>query len=337
MALNPRTKWPLATTAPTASYPYGSSKDESVPGAKDGTPYVKDRADDVFGFQQALLQAAEITPSENPDTALNKTSSQYMQALLALAMAGTTFIDSGAADAYVLSTSNGMPAPAAYIDNMIMEFDALNANTGASTVNVEGLGDKALTVDDAPLVLGDITAGERIQMQYHSAGDDFHLVRATAIGWEGLPVGSVVNQVHSQIGTVSTASSTIPEDDTIPQITEGTEVMALVLTPKATTHQLLVNVHLNVSVAGTNKTVIAALFQDAISDAVSAVSRVPVNIKSDGLELRIQQPAGTTSPITFRVRIGSADGSTVTLNGQNGIRLFGGVNISGMSITEIKA
>lgn len=78
MALNPSTAFPGRTTAPSAGYPYGSSKNESSAGAGDGTPYELIRADDVFGFQQALLNAAGIVPSGSADTILD---SQYLKAV----------------------------------------------------------------------------------------------------------------------------------------------------------------------------------------------------------------------------------------------------------------
>lgn len=79
MAINPSTNPEMTgrVQAPDASYPYGSAQDESSPGAGDGSPYFKARADDIFGFQQALLADAGIVPSGNADTVLD---SQYMQA-----------------------------------------------------------------------------------------------------------------------------------------------------------------------------------------------------------------------------------------------------------------
>jgi hypothetical protein len=64
-------------TPADVNYPYGSSIDESAPGADDGTPYIKQRADDVLGFQQALLTEADIIPSGSSDTAID---SQYLRA-----------------------------------------------------------------------------------------------------------------------------------------------------------------------------------------------------------------------------------------------------------------
>lgn len=80
MGLNWNTNATMAgrITSPDANYPYASSKDETAPGAGDGTPYFKARADDIAGFQQALLNEAAIVPSGNAETIL---VSQYRDAL----------------------------------------------------------------------------------------------------------------------------------------------------------------------------------------------------------------------------------------------------------------
>lgn len=53
-----------------ADYPYGSIKNESVPGAKDGTPLDAVWGNDMVGFTDALLSEAGIVPNGLADTAL---------------------------------------------------------------------------------------------------------------------------------------------------------------------------------------------------------------------------------------------------------------------------
>lgn len=65
-------------TGASASYPWGSFKNASAPGALDGTPFEKQWANDVYGFLQALLSKAGLVPSGAPDTA---EASQYLQAI----------------------------------------------------------------------------------------------------------------------------------------------------------------------------------------------------------------------------------------------------------------
>lgn len=78
MAINPNDRYPGQTTAPSADYPYGGARNQSVPGDNTGTPLEADLVNDIFGFQQALLGEAGIVPSGTPETA---TASQYKDAL----------------------------------------------------------------------------------------------------------------------------------------------------------------------------------------------------------------------------------------------------------------
>lgn len=63
-------------------YPYGSIKNESVPGAKDGTPLDAAWGNDMVGFTDALLAEAGIVPSGLADTVNN---SQRVDAIRAIA------------------------------------------------------------------------------------------------------------------------------------------------------------------------------------------------------------------------------------------------------------
>ena len=67
-----------AAVAPTTDYPLGSIKNNSVPGADDGTPLEKDWGNNVEGFHQALMAEAALTASGSPDTAV---ASQLLEAV----------------------------------------------------------------------------------------------------------------------------------------------------------------------------------------------------------------------------------------------------------------
>lgn len=140
MATNPNTLAENAgrITAPDANYPYGSAKDDSTGTTGDGTPIRQALMNDTYGLQQALLRAASIVPTGNADTGI---ASQYLQAVVQQAAGrAVNYDESGAANAYVLDLKTNQQGPAAYFDGMIAMFEAGNANTGASTVNVAGLG-----------------------------------------------------------------------------------------------------------------------------------------------------------------------------------------------------
>lgn len=81
MAINPESQYPGKITPSSADYPYGEARNITTPGDGKGTPWEAALVNDLFGFQQAILSAASITPSGTPEKA---TVSQYFNALKAL-------------------------------------------------------------------------------------------------------------------------------------------------------------------------------------------------------------------------------------------------------------
>lgn len=79
-------KYAPRATAGNASYPFGSIKNESLPGANDGTPLEQAWGNDIEGFKQAALAASGIVPDGMPDTA------QQSQIWQAIQMGTTPFV-----------------------------------------------------------------------------------------------------------------------------------------------------------------------------------------------------------------------------------------------------
>lgn len=145
----------------------------------------------------------------------------------------------------------------------------------------------------------------------------------------------VIQVVNVQSGAVATGTTIIPSDDTIPQITEGTEYITLAITPTSATSKLLIQVVWMGSTTSPSCTI--ALFQDATANALAAtISSAPAS-QLTTLPLNYFMTAGTTSSTTFRLRFGSSNAATTTTNGQAGGRFYGGVSSTSMTITEIAA
>lgn len=85
MAINPETLYSGKVTPSDANYPYGSARNVTVPGDGTGTPLDAAWLNDFFGFGQAILSRAAVTPSGSPETAQ---VSQYLETLLGLAREG---------------------------------------------------------------------------------------------------------------------------------------------------------------------------------------------------------------------------------------------------------
>lgn len=90
-------------------------------------------------------------------------------------------VDTGAADAYVVT----VPSTVTLTDGLRVTLTAVNASTGACTINVNSLGAKAIiNVDGTAMVAGSIPAGSKIDLIYDSGTDSFMLVSMNA-DWNG--------------------------------------------------------------------------------------------------------------------------------------------------------
>jgi len=155
------------------------------------------------------------------------------------------------------------------------------------------------------------------------------------IAASALPAGSVLQVVNFQTGAVSTTTTTIPVDDTIPQITEGAQFLSLAITPISATSKLLFEIILMVSTSGANG-ITVALFQGATANAIAALLTNSGATFNTTAALNYFMTSGTTSSTTFTVRAGPGAG-TLTLNGNSSARFLGGVMYSSITITEIAA
>lgn len=82
--------------------------------------------------------------------------------------------DAGAADAYVLSPSGSFQPLISYQNGAQLSFIADNENTGASTVNISGIGIASIVdVDNNALLGGEINTTEITTIQYDSVASNF--------------------------------------------------------------------------------------------------------------------------------------------------------------------
>jgi hypothetical protein len=194
------------------------------------------------------------------------------------------------------------------------------------TTSVQTLTNKTLT---APLLTGILAASTGVTT---TAASNNTTLATTAYADR---VG--IQQIQTTItGAVSTGSTLIPYDNTIPQSTEGDQYMSLSITPKSATSKLVISVVASCS-SNQADNIIMALFQDSTANALAATV---VNLLQPGGMINPsfvhEMTSGTTSATTFKVRIGqSVGGSLITFNGTLAGRLMGGIMSSSIVIMEV--
>ena len=148
----------------------------------------------------------------------------------------------------------------------------------------------------------------------------------------------VLQVVNVQDGAVATSTTVMGAvDDTIPQNTEGSEIMTLAITPTSATSKLKIEVVVNSS-HSVDSWGVMALFQDTTANALaSSFIYQDVATGSSIFTFNHYMTAGTTSATTFKVRAGSPSAGTFTFNGTGVGGRFGGTIASSITITEIEA
>lgn len=155
---------------------------------------------------------------------------------------------------------------------------------------------------------------------------------------EGTLTGSVAQVVETDLVTSGTTTSQIPTDDTIPQITEGTEIITASITPKYATSTLYVEATINCATNTAGSASVAAVFQNAAVNALGAAFFNSAGVDyGHQVTVRFKVTAKTTATRTFRVRVGPNSAVTLTYNGNAASRRFGGVSTSSLKITEVLA
>ncbi|MCV9940907.1 hypothetical protein OIU35_31540 [Boseaceae bacterium BT-24-1] len=149
-------------------------------------------------------------------------------------------------------------------------------------------------------------------------------------------VGSIIQTVPSATSSVALLTVIIPYDNSIPQNTEGTEVLTGAITPTATSSKVRVRVIGFGSTVTTTEVIIAALFRDSGANALNVTVSNQANtgdIKVFSFEF-LDTPA-TTSAITYKLRTGASAGNMNLNTPQSGTK-FGGLVTTSMTLEEIK-
>lgn len=149
--------------------------------------------------------------------------------------------------------------------------------------------------------------------------------------------GSVVMPPQvTQVSAVSTGTTLIPNDNTIPQITEGDQILTLTAQFSHRDSAALIEVNASFANDTGGGATSLALFQDGAANAIAAQQyRVPaLNVMIGAALIHYIPRIGKAGPVVFTVRLGHSVASTTTFNGASGVGLFGGVLPSMIRVTE---
>lgn len=152
-----------------------------------------------------------------------------------------------------------------------------------------------------------------------------------------LPTGTIVDRAYAEYTTNTSLTVVIPPDDTIPQNTEGTQILSVSITPKTTTNRLRATF---MGFGGQNAgaaQIQAAMFLNSTANAVNATNATAGAATNRAqICMAYEWVPGATSSQTINIRVGAGSGN-MGMNGTDAGRVFGGVARSVLIVEEIVA
>lgn len=151
-------------------------------------------------------------------------------------------------------------------------------------------------------------------------------------------VGTQVDRAYATQNNYITVTARLPADNSIPQVSEGQEILSAVITPKSATNRVRATVTVPIGFAsGSTGLAGAALFRTGSTDALDCNFIHPVD--GNGMypcPMVFEDSPGSISVQTYTVRVGG-NTADIVINGDSTGRLGGGSSRATLVLEEIVA
>lgn len=151
---------------------------------------------------------------------------------------------------------------------------------------------------------------------------------------------AVIDRAYAEYTTFSTTSAVIPIDDTIPQDTEGSQILSVSLTPKSVTSRFRIRAEVPCSTVTAAAAAVVAIFRNGSADAIAANWRFDAPGYGGSVIASCEYVPGTISAVTITVRAGvstTGSGQSIAFNGVGVGRILGGSSRATLIVEELKA
>lgn len=231
------------------------------------------------------------------------------------------------------SSALGTLPPASLRANMILGFDA-----SGNPIPVAGTLSSLVVSSYIATLIDDLNAAAaRATLGSGAIGDAVFVAATVAAARTALGLTStLLDRAYQEYTTNADLSTVIPYDDTIPQSTEGTQIVSASITPKSTSSRLRARFQCEVINGSAATNIIGAMFVNAGANAVRAtVVTTPAANLATQLVMEYEFAPGSVSAQTIAVRIGPASAGNIRVNGSASGRLFGGVSAATLVLEEL--
>ena len=148
-----------------------------------------------------------------------------------------------------------------------------------------------------------------------------------------LVVGSL-QTVESLTSAVSTITTVIPLDNSIPQSSEGVELLTISITPKSATSKIRIKFDVCCGAWNWSVNAVGILFKDSNVNCLYVAGQGDTTSRVFNLHGEYSEISGSTATRTYKLRVATQN-NTVYINSRNGTdNIWGGKAMSYLRVTE---
>lgn len=157
------------------------------------------------------------------------------------------------------------------------------------------------------------------------ATDAQQIYRDNGTTWDIIMYGGapVVRQVLSGAIPNGFTNTIIPQDNTSPLISEGTQIWSQAFTPSYTGSKVQISMTAQADSTTATRTIIASIFRNSVNLGVGSVSIITAS-RPQQLALNVTDVSVSTTPVTYTCRVGISSAGTWFIN-QNSNPLYNGL------------
>jgi hypothetical protein len=148
-------------------------------------------------------------------------------------------------------------------------------------------------------------------------------------------IGTQLAQIVTTTNSSATGALTgvIPLDNTIPQITEGNQIMSITVTPKSSTSIFEIDIIAHLSVLTTASWITMALFRDSGANAIASTLQTINGNWINCFTMKVFVTSNSITATTFYVRAGSS-AQNIYFNAAANVPYMGGTLNSYITVKE---
>ncbi len=251
--------------------------------------------------------------------------------------AGSTLIlqayDTDGTTYTTFATLTSNTTPTMDLAGSVTQAGAVIYRVGGTDVAVTDGGTGLSTLTANNVILGNGASAP----QFVAPGSSGNVLLSNGTTWvSGTQTSGKAIVSATTYATYATLTGNIPQDNTIPQNGEGTQIMSITYVPVNASSQLIINWQVFGATASGNQLLTTALFQDSGASALMTAYTDCPNGNGPPVEVcgTYETSAASTTSRTYNIRIGAASGNTFP-NGDGSSRLFGGTSVCNMQVIEI--